>query len=122
MLLRSLRQRESFLTGASSANKTRAISYSKGGVMSTETSSGWQSIGAEEIRRSWGWFLALGIVLVILGVAALSWSVLTTLVSVVMIGWLLLIGGVLSVIHAFMRRRWGGYFIELFAGLKIGSS
>ena len=85
--------------------------------MSTGTNSGWHLIGAEEIRRGWGWLLALGIALVILGIAALSWSVFTTLVSVVFFGWLLLIGGVLSVVHAFIRRRWGGFFIELFAGL-----
>jgi uncharacterized membrane protein HdeD (DUF308 family) len=74
-------------------------------------------IGAEELKRGWGWFLALGIVLVILGVVALSWAVLTTLVSAVLFGWLLLVGGVLSVVHAFLRRRWGGFFLELFAGI-----
>jgi uncharacterized membrane protein HdeD (DUF308 family) len=94
-----------------------AIPYAKGGVVSTGTNSEWHLIGTEEIRRGWGWLLALGIVLVILGLAALSWSVLTTLVSVVFFGWLLLIGGILSVIHAFIRRRWGGFFLELFAGL-----
>src|SRR5207302_11244625 len=90
--------------------------HQKGAVMSTGTSPGWHSIGAEELKRSWVWFLALGIVLVLLGLIALSWSVLTTLVSVVVFGWLLLLGGVLSVVHAFLRRRWGGFFLELFAG------
>jgi uncharacterized membrane protein HdeD (DUF308 family) len=85
--------------------------------MSTGTNSGWHLLGAEELRRNWGWILALGIALVILGVVALSWSMLTTLVSVVFFGWLLFIGGILSVIHAFFQRRWGGFFIELFTGL-----
>jgi uncharacterized membrane protein HdeD (DUF308 family) len=48
---------------------------------------------------------------------ALGWSVLTTLVSVVLFGWFLLLGGVLSVVHAFLQRRWGGFFLELFAGI-----
>ena len=85
--------------------------------MSTGTNQGWHVIGAEELKRGWGWFLALGIVLVILGVVALSWAVLTTLVSAVLFGWLLLVGGVLSVVHAFLRRRWGCFFLELFAGI-----
>ena len=85
--------------------------------MSTGTNQGWHVIGAEELKRGWGWLLALGIVLVILGVVALSWAVLTTLVSAVLFGWLLLVGGVLSVVHAFLRRRWGGFFLELFAGI-----
>jgi uncharacterized membrane protein HdeD (DUF308 family) len=85
--------------------------------MSTGTNQGWHLIGAEEVRRTWGWFLALGIVLVLLGMMALGWSVLTTLVSVVIFGWFLLLGGVLSVVHAFLRRRWGGFFLELFAGI-----
>lgn len=85
--------------------------------MSTGSHQGWHLIGAEELKRGWGWFLALGIVLVLLGVMALGWSVLTTLVSVVVFGWFLLAGGVLSVFHAFVRRRWGGFFLELFAGI-----
>lgn len=85
--------------------------------MSTGTKQDWHLIGAEEVRRTWGWFLVLGVVLVLLGMMALGWSVLTTLVSVVIFGWFLLLGGVLSVVNAFLRRRWGGFFLELFAGI-----
>ena len=85
--------------------------------MSTGTNQGWHLIGAEELKRNWAWFLAVGIALVILGLMALSWSVLTTLVSVAIFGWFLLIGGIISVVHAILRRRWGGFFIELFAGI-----
>src|SRR5947209_770528 len=85
--------------------------------MSTGTNERWHLIGAEELRRTWGWLLALGVALVVLGVLALSWSVLTTLASVVFFGWLLVVGGVLAVVHAFLRRRWGGFFLELFAGI-----
>src|SRR5262249_14356789 len=92
--------------------------HQKGAAMSTGTNQGWHVIGAEELKRGWGWFLALGIVLVLLGVVALSWAVLTTLVSAVLFGWLLLVGGVLSVVHAFLRRRWGGFFLELFPRIR----
>jgi uncharacterized membrane protein HdeD (DUF308 family) len=85
--------------------------------MSTGTNQGWHALGAEELRRSWGWFLTLGIALVFLGLMALSFAVLATLTSVIFFGWLLIVGGVLSVAHAFVRRRWGGFFLELFAGI-----
>ena len=32
--------------------------------MSTGTNQGWHLIGAEELKRSWAWFLAVGIALV----------------------------------------------------------
>jgi len=85
--------------------------------MSTGMKHEFHLIGADDLRRSWGWFLALGSVLVVLGLIALSWSVLATIASVAIFGWLLLIGGILSVVHAFLRRRWGGFFLELFAGI-----
>jgi uncharacterized membrane protein HdeD (DUF308 family) len=74
-------------------------------------------VSADELRRHSGWFLALGIILVLLGVIALAFAVLTTIVSVLIFGWLLLIGGAIEVIHAFRTRRWGGFFLHLLTGL-----
>jgi uncharacterized membrane protein HdeD (DUF308 family) len=76
---------------------------------------GWS--GLDELRRNWGWFLALGISLIILGVIALSFSVLTTLASVIVFGWLLIVSGVLQAVHAFWRKRWNGFFLDLFGGI-----
>jgi uncharacterized membrane protein HdeD (DUF308 family) len=78
----------------------------------------WHSVGAAELRRNWGWFLALGILLVVLGAIALGASVAMTLASVLLFGWLLIIGGALEAIHAFWRERgWGGVFIDLLTGI-----
>ena len=41
----------------------------------------------------------------------------TTLVAMLIFGWLLLFGGILTIVHAFFRRRWGGFFLELFSGI-----
>lgn len=73
--------------------------------------------GVDVLRRNWGWFVALGIIQIILGLIALGTSVVVTLVSVVLFGWLLLIGGVLSVVHAFWERQWSGFFIDLAVGI-----
>jgi len=74
-------------------------------------------VGFDVVQRNWGWFLALGIVQIILGTIALGESVLMTLFSVVMLGWLLIIGGISSIVHAFVERQWGGFIIDLLTGL-----
>ena len=40
-----------------------------------------------------------------------------TVFSVIMLGWLLIIGGVTSIFHAFVERQWGGFIIDLLTGL-----
>jgi uncharacterized membrane protein HdeD (DUF308 family) len=74
-------------------------------------------VGFDILRRNRGWFLALGIVQIILGMIALGSSVLATAVSVAVFGWLLLIGGVLSIGHAFWERQWNGFFVDLLTGI-----
>lgn len=74
--------------------------------------------GLQELRRNWGWFLALGVALVVLGAIALGASVATTIVSVLLFGWLLIFGGVIEAVHAFWREKgWGGFFIDLLTGI-----
>jgi uncharacterized membrane protein HdeD (DUF308 family) len=85
--------------------------------MATDPKSGFHLIGLDELKRNWGWFLALGVLLVVLGVIALGAAALVTLFSALVFGWLLLIGGVFTALHAFMRRRWSGFFIDLVAGI-----
>ena len=75
------------------------------------------SIGIDEVREHRGWFFGWGIVLIILGAIALSSAFLTTMLSVIFLGWILIIGGVFSVIHALVRRRWHGFFLTLLAGV-----
>jgi uncharacterized membrane protein HdeD (DUF308 family) len=74
--------------------------------------------GLDEMTHNWGWFFALGVVLVVLGLVAIGFSVLTTLASVVLVGWLLIASGAIQTVHAFWReRKWSGFFIDLFAGI-----
>src|SRR5215813_4106585 len=73
--------------------------------------------GAEELRRSWGWFLGLGIGLILLGVIAIGSAFFMTIASVWLFGWLLIIGGVMEVVHAFWHKRWAGFFLDLLTGV-----
>lgn len=73
------------------------------------------------------WALMLwGIALVILGGVAIYISTLTTLVSVILLGSLILIGGIFVIVDSgrFWRGTWGGFLTHLFIGilyLVVGS-
>jgi len=74
--------------------------------------------GASELRGNWGWFLALGIVLIVLGTIALGSALVMTIASVFFFGWILIIAGVMEAVHAFWQeKRWGGFFLDLLTGL-----
>jgi uncharacterized membrane protein HdeD (DUF308 family) len=71
----------------------------------------------EELHRHRGIFLVLGTGLMLLGAVAILATGLSTLASVVFLGWLLLVGGTGLAIHAFWTTRWSGFFLQLIAGL-----
>jgi uncharacterized membrane protein HdeD (DUF308 family) len=73
--------------------------------------------GADELRKKWRWFLALGIVLIIGGTVAVGSAFLMTVFSVLFLGWLMIAGGILEAIHAFSCKKWSGFFIDLLTGL-----
>ena len=72
----------------------------------------------EGLRRNWGWFLALGVVLILLGLVALGHAISATVVSMLLLGW-----------YPAHRRRgrdrprllrarqWSGFFLELLLGV-----
>ena len=74
-------------------------------------------VGLEQLRSRWGWYVALGIALIVLGTIALGSSMLMTMATMVFIGWLMIIGGVIEAVHAFSCNKWGGFFLDLLTGL-----
>ncbi len=76
--------------------------------------------GLEEVRSSWGWFLALGILLMVLGAICIIGNVTATFATVLAFGWLLLISGVIALVHAFGTRNWSGFFLHLLSALFRG--
>ena len=73
--------------------------------------------GIEEVRKHSTWFLVLGIALVIIGMIAIGSAVAATIISVMFLGWLLIIAGVFEIVHGFSRRPWSGFFINLLGGV-----
>jgi uncharacterized membrane protein HdeD (DUF308 family) len=71
----------------------------------------------ETLSRNWGWLLALGILMIILGVFAIAAPYGATLAVQFALGWILVIGGIAEAIHAFMARGWGGFLLELLSAI-----
>ena len=76
--------------------------------------------GIEEIRASWGWFMALGILFMILGVACIAFDVTATFTTVLVFGCVLLTSGVFALIHSFTTGTWSGFFMYLLSALFRG--
>jgi len=76
--------------------------------------------GIEEVKSSWVWFLTLGILFVVLGVASIAFDVTATFATVLVFGWMLLIGGLFALVQAFTARTWGGFFLFLLSALFRG--
>lgn len=71
----------------------------------------------EGIRHRWGWLLALGIGMVVLGTIALFLAPAATLATILVLGWLLVVSGIVEAIHSFHVRKWGGIFLHLIGGV-----
>jgi uncharacterized membrane protein HdeD (DUF308 family) len=79
-----------------------------------------ESAGIEKLRKSWGWFLVLGIALVVLGVSCVAFNVIATVTTVLVFGWLLLVSGVFQLVYAFQIRTWSGTLLNLLSALFRG--
>jgi uncharacterized membrane protein HdeD (DUF308 family) len=73
--------------------------------------------GLRVVRRHRLGVAVLGVVLILVGCAALAAAALTTLLTVLLLGWFLVIGGVVQAVHAFWSRPWGGVLAHLVGGV-----
>lgn len=74
-------------------------------------------VGIDDLRKRSGLIIGLGILLILIGLVALGSAVTATLASMVFFGWLMIMTGVLQTAHGFMVRAWGGFFLEVMAGI-----
>ena len=73
-----------------------------------------------EMVHHWGWFLAFGIVLLALGIAAIVRSVAATVASMLFFGWLLVLGSIFQFVAAFMVGNWAGFFLHVLVAIVFG--
>jgi uncharacterized membrane protein HdeD (DUF308 family) len=73
----------------------------------------------QALHGQWGWFLALGVVMVAAGTFAVSWSCLATITIMVtwLFGILLLAAGFLEIVSSFSAARWRGTLLHILVGV-----
>jgi len=76
-----------------------------------------ERVVANTIHEHWVLFLVEGIILVLLGAAAIILPVVATLAFTLVIGWLFLISGVVGLITTFWMRQAPGFWWALLSGV-----
>lgn len=70
-------------------------------------------------RRRTGWDVVLGALVTIAGIVVLSHAVVATAVSVFLLGWMALFGGLVALVSAFFRLRQGGFWVSALSGALL---
>lgn len=71
----------------------------------------------DELRGKWLWFVILGALLVLVGMAAIGAPQVASLATVNVLGVVLLVTGVFRAVGAFWARTWSGLFLVLLGAL-----
>jgi uncharacterized membrane protein HdeD (DUF308 family) len=71
----------------------------------------------EGLRKNWGWLLVLGLLLTVVGFLAVGASFVVGLTTVIVLGVLLMVGGVVDILTAFWAHCWRGFWLHLLAGI-----
>jgi len=74
-------------------------------------------VGLAELAGKWGWCLALGVFLIALGFIASGMAVATTMLTTVVLGWILLIAGAGLAVLSFLTGKWSGFLLTMAAGI-----
>ena len=75
-----------------------------------------------ELRAKWGWFVALGVVMLIAGIIAMANLFVATVVSVLYVGALMLVSGIFQIVHAFGVKSWGRFAWWLASGILYAAA
>ncbi|MBV8638180.1 MAG: DUF308 domain-containing protein [Candidatus Eremiobacteraeota bacterium] len=76
--------------------------------------------GLATAHKDWGWFMALGIALVVLGILAIVYESSATLASITALGIIILIAGIAQIVAVFQSRNAGHIILYLlFGALEI---
>jgi uncharacterized membrane protein HdeD (DUF308 family) len=73
-----------------------------------------------ELGRNWGWFLALGMGLSVLGVFCIVYAATATVASMYFFGGVLLAAAAIECVNAVMVGKWSGFFLHLLGVLLFG--
>lgn len=80
-------------------------------------SSGQHPLSMQQLKENWGWYLILGISLVVLGFLSVVYAFVSTIFSVVFLGFLFVVWGIFEGIKSFKINLWGSFFLHLFLSI-----
>ena len=72
------------------------------------------------LRQSWGWIMALGVLLTLTGVLCIVADVTATFATIIVFGSFLLVGAIISLVHAFRVHTWSGFLLSFLSALLRG--
>jgi uncharacterized membrane protein HdeD (DUF308 family) len=78
--------------------------------------------GTAEVIHGWAWFLAHGVVLMLLGIPAIVRSATAAVVSLVCLGWTLMFASAIEFVGALLITDWTGVFLHLSMAVILGIS
>lgn len=83
--------------------------------MASDVNLGPGKMDVEDVGSLWGWFVAFGAVLIILGMVAIVYPIAASVTMANLLGIILIIGGIAQGISGIVSRRWKGFFLHLLA-------
>lgn len=78
--------------------------------------------GIEQVGKSWSWLLAIGMLLMLLGIVCVGMARTATTVAILAFGWILVFSGVAWFVGVFQARSWGGVFLYLLNAIIRGAT
>jgi uncharacterized membrane protein HdeD (DUF308 family) len=96
------------------------MTYFREQTMAMERQTDLQQMGrafAGAIHEHWALFLAEGIILVLLGIAAILVPLIATIALTIIIGWIFLVSGIMGLITTFWARQAPGFWWSLISAI-----
>lgn len=91
--------------------------------MSTATQeSAASAVATPDVRTKWGWFVVLGIALLLIGAFASANLYMATVASILYVSAMMLVGGAMELGHAFTVKTWGRFLFWLASGLLYAAA
>lgn len=70
-----------------------------------------------EVKQYRNWFLVLGIIMLVAGIAAIIFPYVASLAVELLLGWILVFSGAAGIVHAFRMAKWKGFMFSLLGAL-----
>jgi uncharacterized membrane protein HdeD (DUF308 family) len=71
----------------------------------------------KRVSESSGWFVAIGVLLMLLGMVAVAMPILSSIAAAIWVGWTMIVSGALMLFNALFTRRWRDSLWTILAAL-----